>query len=366
MQDNILGGIGERTAVANRWRVEMLGGLRVTPICADGGANTRAGAVEQFRTHKAALLLARLALFPTRAHGREELADLFWPESSTERGRAHLTQSLVYLRQALGEPRTGGLFVSDHKTVRVTRGQLQTDVAEWEAAATRALSASSDDEQCGLLTLALSRYTGDLLPGFYADWVCDERNRLAALRDAVRERWQELQAAPTLVLDRRTAFGRSQPFEAETRTIAKAPLYLTRFFGRVAEIENACWLLRLEPPVRLLTLIGMGGIGKTRLALQIGQATLDGDKTGQAAGPFRWAALVPLAEARTAAQMEALMLDGLGVENSGTDGLGAIVRMLNGRAAQYSGRVLLILDNLEQLGMRRLLRWRASLPAYRR
>lgn len=46
------------------------------------------------------------------------------------------------------------------------------------------------------------------------------------------------------------------------------PMPLTPFIGREPEIQAACALLRL-PEVRLLTLVGTGGIGKTRLALQI-------------------------------------------------------------------------------------------------
>jgi len=44
------------------------------------------------------------------------------------------------------------------------------------------------------------------------------------------------------------------------------PAELTRFFGREQELEDAVRLLR---QTRLLTLTGVGGVGKTRLALQI-------------------------------------------------------------------------------------------------
>ena len=57
------------------------------------------------------------------------------------------------------------------------------------------------------------------------------------------------------------------------------PLPLTPLIGREHELQEACTLLR-DPQVRLLTVTGTGGIGKTRLALQVAadvqQAFADG------------------------------------------------------------------------------------------
>lgn len=46
------------------------------------------------------------------------------------------------------------------------------------------------------------------------------------------------------------------------------PIPLTQLIGREQEVMTLCTMLR-QPEVRLLTLTGMGGIGKTRLGLQI-------------------------------------------------------------------------------------------------
>lgn len=56
---------------------------------------------------------------------------------------------------------------------------------------------------------------------------------------------------------------------------ATLPLETTSFYGRVREIAEIAALLR-QPDVRLLTLTGPGGIGKTRLALRAA-ATISGD-----------------------------------------------------------------------------------------
>ena len=57
------------------------------------------------------------------------------------------------------------------------------------------------------------------------------------------------------------------------------PLQATPLIGREAEVQTVIRLLQ-RPDVRLLTLIGPGGIGKTRLALQIAAERLDDKLNG--------------------------------------------------------------------------------------
>ena len=51
------------------------------------------------------------------------------------------------------------------------------------------------------------------------------------------------------------------------RAPSNLPPQPTRFFGREAELASLVGLLR-QPDIRLVTLTGPGGSGKTRLALQ--------------------------------------------------------------------------------------------------
>src|SRR5438105_11591708 len=52
------------------------------------------------------------------------------------------------------------------------------------------------------------------------------------------------------------------------------PTGLGRLIGREKEVQSARHLLA-EPHVRLLTLVGPGGVGKTRLALQVAEELLE-------------------------------------------------------------------------------------------
>ncbi|GCE21151.1 ATP-binding protein [Dictyobacter kobayashii] len=53
-----------------------------------------------------------------------------------------------------------------------------------------------------------------------------------------------------------------------TETVWKVPSYLTSLIGREKEVHDICVQLQ-QHDTRLLTLLGSGGVGKTRIALQV-------------------------------------------------------------------------------------------------
>lgn len=57
---------------------------------------------------------------------------------------------------------------------------------------------------------------------------------------------------------------------------SELPVYPTRFFGREGELDFLAAALA-DPSVRVITLIGPGGVGKTRLAIEAIAATVAGD-----------------------------------------------------------------------------------------
>ncbi len=154
-------------AVRAAWRIELLGGLSATL------GSTR---VTRFPTEKTAALLAYIALFP-RQHPRDVLVEVFWPDAEPEAARNSLSKALSSLRQRLEPPRergAGPVIVASRATVGLDPAAFTTDAADFEAALEAARRAGSAE----LLERAIESYRGELLPGFYQDWVLRERDRL--------------------------------------------------------------------------------------------------------------------------------------------------------------------------------------------
>ncbi len=111
---------------------------------------------------------------------------------------------------------------------------------------------------------------------------------------------------------------------------------LTSFIGRVQEIEEIGTLLQDESS-RLVTLLGPGGMGKTRLSQQICHTHLE-----QFAGGCWFA---DLAEIQTADGIGTAVAAALGVpQRSGEDPIAVVANAL-----QYREPLLLVLDNFEQI-----------------
>jgi predicted ATPase/transcriptional regulator with XRE-family HTH domain len=147
----------------------------------------------------------------------------------------------------------------------------------------------------------------------------DERADLLA---AVPRRGPSAQAAPDDV-------------PAPSRRAPALPVPPTALLGRDAEVDAVVAALT-SPSTRLLTLTGLGGVGKTRLALAVAAAAASSFADGVV-----W---VPLA----AATDPRLVLPTLGraAGVSGVEGLDAVAVV---SAALATSQVLVVLDNLEHL-----------------
>ncbi len=120
-----------------------------------------------------------------------------------------------------------------------------------------------------------------------------------------------------------------------TPPTGQLPVPLTPLIGRKDEVVQACQQLRHDG-VRLLTLTGPGGVGKTRLALQIGSAL-----AGEFADGVAWVALDAVRDWRLVALTVARAL---GLQENGQMSVPALLKL-----RLQSREMLLVLDNVEHV-----------------
>lgn len=240
-------------AAAAVWRVRLLGGFEI-----DDGRRR----LTRLRSRASMALLARLAMEPGRDHARDELATLLWPEASEERGRSRLRQTLSLLRAVLEPAGTPPVLQADRWVLRVRPGALWCDVRAFE-------SALAQRE----LVAARALYRGELLPGLVNEWLEDERRRLAARAEglaalgpapAPRAPLHVVPLAPTR-RDREVPFEPFVDAVVDVPVTARPPVPGDAVFGLDAALEG---LHRRMADRRLITVVGPGGIGKTRLVVQ--------------------------------------------------------------------------------------------------
>lgn len=274
-----------------RWQLQLLGRIEA-----------RRGdlLISRLPTSATAALLARLALQPQRMHPREELAELLWPGTAGDVGRNRLRQALSTLKRLL-EPDGEPVIVADRLGLRLREGTMDCDALVFERCA-----------RTGRTEEARALYRGELMPGWYDDWVLTERGRLANLYEQLPE-----PARPTAI-------------ESPQAPRTALPVYLSSLYGRSAELAALASALGSH---RLVTLTGAGGCGKTRLAVEVARVS-----TGHDCVFF-----VPLADCNTLSQAAAQLCTALRIPISA---LGAVAQVA--QALQHS-RALLVLDNFEQL-----------------
>ncbi len=209
---------------------------------------------------------------------------------------------------------------ADRQTIGLTTDAISSDVREFEQLLRQ-----------GAIAQALECYRGDLLPGFLDEWIEDERARLSALYERALARGTDaLEKARTHEPPplRRDAV----PATAAERgpQLHSLPSYVSVFFGRESDKRRVLDALAQH---RLVTLAGLGGFGKTRLAVESARAAIS----------FDTVAFVVLSECSDADLIADCIRSALRMEASQEDALAQLCAFLGEQD------VLLVLDNFEQL-----------------
>jgi predicted ATPase len=323
------------------------------------------------------LLCAYLAL--EGAKDRRHLSELFW--RGTKDPAANLRVALTQLRGALGDR----LYVANGRVGTTLRTDAQDLLADLE----RGVAERADVYRGPFL----AGVDGPDLPDELAEWVEGtrafiatrvraglialaerraDRHEVAAARELAERAlgigpWDELDpdrlpplhailaAGGSPEAARVAALAREYGVALDVRpgasggardgTVAPAsgtprstlPRSTTTFVGRARELAHVAELLD-QPDVRLVTLHGGAGAGKTRLALEVARRRLD---TGRAPDG---AYFVDLAAVRSVAALPDRVAAALGVVvQSAGDEVDQLARAIGTR------RMLIVLDNLEHL-----------------
>ncbi len=155
---------------------------------------------------------------------------------------------------------------------------------------------------------------------------------LAPQRDALLRSAVDTSRPPRRGEVRNVSLLRLVPSGSQATARNNLPLQLTSFVGRGRELDELAALLREN---RLVTITGAGGVGKTRIAVQLCDQIRDDHRDGA------W--LVDLAPLEQQALVETTLLSALQLPSTSGSALDVVIAYLKAR------RILLILDNCEHL-----------------
>jgi DNA-binding SARP family transcriptional activator len=125
-------------------------------------------------------LLAYLALRRESGQTRQQLAFIFWPESSEAHARNNLRQ-LVHQLRRIWPAADRWLTLDSSRLAWRREADVDLDIDAFEDALARADEAERAGDTAGYraaLEYAVAQYRADLLPACYEDWIASDRERL--------------------------------------------------------------------------------------------------------------------------------------------------------------------------------------------
>ena len=150
-------------------------------------------------------------------------------------------------------------------------------------------------------------------------------------------RKEALDVGLSLMISQEEARDRLRSNQHQQPRLSNLPKQRTSFVGRARELGEVTALLA-QPECQLLTLVGAGGEGKTRLALQVAQ------EQHEAGGFADGVVFVPLEAVTDVGSIPLVVAAALGLELKGEeDASTVVIRFLSEK------RLLLVLDNFERL-----------------
>ncbi len=321
--------------------------------------------ITSFPTKRSAKLLVLLALSRNGFMLRDDLCNILWPDDFLDANRLRLRQELARLKKSLGD--ASYLVKSTGQTVQLVMSDLDSDIGllkrgklaedDAERVLTDELMPGWDDplviaERQGALpyriSLAIDLAMSHLSAARYektlemsqAGLTLDPQNEdlkmlavkahagMGSLVNAVSEyrRYDAQQGAiPFNSSDSELPLMRIP----QERMLPSAPVPVDRLYGRKEELDRLNSYV-LDQDQRLISIVGAGGIGKTRLAIQVAQKT---ESTG----------FVSFAEMKPDDNPVAFLADRT------MEGITIKEPMAQLKWQFYNKPALLILDNLEHL-----------------
>lgn len=275
--------------------------------------------IRKLRTHRGNAVLAYLAVRLGKSVDRSHLASIIWPDSESSDAMYSLRRTLTDLRQALGIA-AGAIKAPSPSTLQIDLEYATIDLSEFDAAIRLGTEAS--------VAQAVELYRGPLLAEWRLDWVVLERTvrerallgALVRQADRAEERgdssaaaaalgilsrldphdelvfqrlltWlarggnrsgaqkaydefrtrlrQDLDIDPspqTQDMARRLLAPEPKSLDAQRTMGGNLPMPTNPLVGRQHELTETLLALNKE---RIVTLFGPGGVGKTRLAMEV-------------------------------------------------------------------------------------------------